>query len=288
MYNYIVSIILNSIFVYLFCLQYFEHPQTFKLKEIYKPTVESNLQSPCPKIIYQIVPNLNEVPSGLYYTIMHNIRMNPEFEYKIYDYKSALKVLETEFDSYVVEAYNATNLNQIKTDYLKLAFIYKFGGIFLDIKYICYTKFIDLLKYNNVFYVQINNIDDIEQALLVSHRDNLAIKNGFNTATKNLNYKNYCENASRITGGTILRDELLNYGYEIKYVKLFIDNSHIVRLKHSQVIILKKYESYDKENNLFGLLPSVLFDYDKKILYGETPIVLPSNQDILKIDKTTT
>ena len=287
-YNYLVVIILNSIFIYLFCLQYFEHPQTFQLEEIYKPSIVSSLESPCPKVIYQIVPNLKEVPSGLYHTIMHNIRINPEFEYKIYDYNSALKVLETEFGKEEVDAYTATDSYQIKTDYFKYALIYKYGGIFLDIKYICYTKFIDLLKYNDVFYVQINRNDDIELSLLVSHNQNPAIKNAFNLATKNLKYHNYCDEAKKITGGAVVRDELYKYGYLTNFVKLFIDNYHTVRLKHSMVVILKKYKSFDIENQIFGLLPSVMYDYNKKILYGELPPAINIDKKLIKIDKNTT
>ena len=136
-YNYLVIIVLNSIFLYLFSLQYFDTPEVFKLEPIYYPKINSNVESKCPKIIYQIVPNINNIPSGLYHTIMHNIRMNPEFEYKIYDYDSAYQLLKKDFTSKHIQAYTASSNNQLKTDYFKYAVIYKYGGIFLDIKYIC-------------------------------------------------------------------------------------------------------------------------------------------------------
>jgi len=287
-YNYLVVIILNSIFIYLFCLQYFDHPQTFKLDPIYPPKIISSLISPCPKIIHQVVPDLNNVPSGLYHTIMHNIKINPEFEYKLYDYNSALNILETDFDNDVVNAYTASEAYQLKTDYLKYAFIHKYGGFFLDIKYICYSKFLDLLKYNNVFHVQKRRVDDLELALLASHPNNPGVTAAFEVATKNLKYHNYCDVAKRITGGTVIRDELFSIGYLSNFVKLFIDHYHTVRLKHSLVVVLKKYKSYDKENEIFGLLPCILNDYNKKILYGEVDFVLPLDQKLQKIDKINT
>ena len=62
--------------------------------------------------------------------------MNPEFEYKIFDYNSALELLKKDFTDKEVKAYLSTNLNEIKSDYIKYAIIHKYGGIFLDIKYI--------------------------------------------------------------------------------------------------------------------------------------------------------
>ena len=152
-HNYIIIIVLNSIFLYLFSLQYFDNPPVFKLDPVYSSKILSDVDSPCPKIIYQIVPDINNVPTGLYHTILHNIRMNPEFEYKIFDYNSALELLKKDFTDKEVKAYLSTNLNLIKSDYIKYAFIHKYGGIFLDIKYICMYKFIDLLKsiYNHMF-----------------------------------------------------------------------------------------------------------------------------------------
>jgi mannosyltransferase OCH1-like enzyme len=275
LYNYLVTIILNSIFIYLFLLQYFEHPPSFLLNKIYQPKIISTIESPCPKIIYQVVPDLNDVPAGLYNTILHNINMNPEFEYRIYDYNSALELLKKDFSNNVVNAYTSTNSNQLKTDYLKFAFIHKYGGIFLDIKYICMYKFIDLLKYNNVFYVQQRRRDNLELALLISHPDNYAINKSFEISTNNLRLKNYQDLASKITGGLLLRDQLALVGYITDYVLLFIDENHIVRLKHNFNLVIKKYNSYDKENELYNLLPCILSDYRNKLLFNETEPFIP-------------
>lgn len=272
--NYIIIIILNSVFLYLFSLQYFDHPNLFKLDPIYPPKKISKLESKCPKIIYQIVPDINNVPSGLYHTILHNIRMNPEFEYKIYDYKSALEQLKKDFTSKNVQAYLASNNNQIKTDYIKYAFIYKYGGIFLDIKYICMHPFIELLKYNNVYFVQIKRIDDMDLSMLASHHENPGIKNALEVATSNLCLSKYTNTLNRITGGTVIRDELFNIGYLSDFALLHVDIDHIIRMKHTQTIICKKYQSYNNENTTNNLLPDIIIDFQEKILY---------NNDISKI-----
>ena len=128
-FNYLFVIIINSLIIYVFALQYFDYPMSFTLNNIYKSTIQSNITSKCPFIVHQIVPDINDVPSGLYHTIINNIRLNPEFEYRIYDYNSVLEILKKDFDNNTISAYNASDLNQIKTDYIKLALIYKYGGI---------------------------------------------------------------------------------------------------------------------------------------------------------------
>ena len=269
-YNYLIIIILNSIFLYLFCLQYFDQPQTFALEPVYSPKIISSLVSRCPKIIHQIVPNIKSVPSGLYNTIMHNIRMNPEFEYRVYDYASALEILKKEFNANHVAAFTSTDANQLKSDFIKYAFISKYGGFFLDIKYICIYRFIDMLKHNNVYYVQIKGVDNMNLALLASHQDNPAINRALDTASANLVSHNYCNQPSRITGGTIVRDELFNIGYLSEYVHLNMDTDDNVILKYNQKIVLKKYDSFEFENYTNHLLPDIVLDYTHHLLFKET------------------
>lgn len=269
-YNYLVITILNSIFIYLFSLQYLDYPEIFKLNNVYSAKITSNIVSKCPKVIYQLVPDINNVPSGLYHTILHNIRMNPEFEYKIYDYNSAYELLKKDFTSKQAEAYNSSNCNQIKTEYIKLAFIYKYGGMFLDIKYICMFKFIDLLVYNNVYFVQLKRIDDMDLSILASHPENPGILKAFDIATSNLLFKKYPNVLNRITGGTVLRDELFNIGFLSDFAVLHIDTDHIIRMKHTQAIICKKYTSYNNENITNNLLPDILNDYHEKKIYVDT------------------
>ena len=184
--NYLCIIIINSVIIYLFLLQYFDYPESFKLNPVYLPTVECNIKSRCPKIVHQIVPNINYVPSGLYHTILYNIRLNPEFEYRIYDYNSIIELIKKDFDLTILNAYNASDLYQIKTDYIKLAFIEKYGGFFIDIKNILCCKLSELLKINSVYYIHNLSNNTMDLSLLASHPNNPAIKNAFNEATTNL------------------------------------------------------------------------------------------------------
>ena len=267
-YNYLIIILINSVIIYLFCLQYFNHPMSYKLNNIYERTITVTGTSRCPHIIHQIVPDLGNVPSGLYYTIKHNIKLNPEFEYRVYDYNLIDKILLNEFDQNTLNAYNSTDSYKLKSDYIKLLFILRYGGIFIDIKNICQYKLINLIRINNVFYIHNLTNDSIDLSLLASHANNLAIKNTVTLATTQLLSNYYGNELDEITGGKLLERELFYLGYLVKYSLLSIDDSNIVKYKTNKQNILKIYTSFNNENRSNILLPDPLTEWNERILYN--------------------
>jgi hypothetical protein len=266
-FYFLFVIVINSIVIYLFSLQYFDYPVSFKLEPIYPATKTSKIESRCPKIIHQIVPNINNVPSGLYHTIMHHIFLNPEFEYRIYDYNSAIEILKKDFTPENVDAFLSSNANQIKTDYIKLAFIYKYGGFFIDIKRLMHIKLIHLLKINNVFFIHDTEKNTMDLSLLASHPDNPAIKNAFNKATTNLINKEYKNNYSEITSGKLLGDELFYLGYLVHFTLLYMDKEDNVRLRGNEMLIQKIYKSFPNENITYNLLQDIIQLWNQKLIY---------------------
>jgi hypothetical protein len=266
-FTFLFIFIVNTIIVYLFSLQYFDHPASFTLDPIYSAKKTSTVVSKCPKIIHQIVPDINNVPSGLYNTIKHHIHVNPEFEYRIYDYKSAEEILKKDFEPNILTAYNSSNLNQIKSDYIKLAFIFKYGGIFIDISQIMCIKLIDLLKVNNVYYVHNLTTDTMDLKLLISHPENIAILNTFNRATDQLIYKMYGDDHIDITSGRVLGEELFNLGYLMNFSLVFLDKDNIVKSRIHKKLICNNYKSFERENNIFNLLPDIEPFWKEKLIF---------------------
>ncbi len=265
--NLYYALIICSFIMYIYFSSHFDYPETFEIKDIYLPKSGSPFNSLCPRIVYQVLPSLKKVPAGLYNTIMHNINMNPEFEFRFYTYETAEKVLKELFNKDVVDAYNATNLNKIKSDYLKLAFISKFGGIFIDISQILCFKLEFAVRLNNVLYINNFNTNTMDLDFLSSHPNNMGIENAFAEATKHLLTRNYCYDELEITGGRLLSNELFYLGYLLEYSLLTKEND-VTKIKSTHFLFCKKYKSFDKENALFGLLPDISLDWDEKIIYN--------------------
>lgn len=266
-FYFLFILVVNSIIIYLFSLQYFDHPMSFKLEPVYPATKNSKIESRCPKIIHQIVPDINNVPSGLYHTILHHIYLNPEFEYRIYDYNSVVEILKKDFNLEHVNAFLITDVNQIKTDYIKLAFIYKYGGFFIDIKRLMHIKLIHLLKLNNVFFVHNLETNTMDLSLIASHPDNPGIKNAFDKATSQLIAKEYAVDHLEITSGRVLGNELFYLGYLVTYTLMYIDKENNIRLRGNEMLIAKLYKSFTKENFTHNLLPDIIPLWDQKLIY---------------------
>jgi len=240
----------------------------FKLNNIYERSIIVTGTKRCPHIIHQIVPDINNVPAGLYHTIKHNIKLNPEFEYRIYDNNSILEILKNEFDETTLNAYNSTDNYKIKSDFIKLAFIYRYGGIFLDVKNICLIKLIDLVRFNNVFYIHNTQNQSVDLSLLASHPNNPGITNAFNQAAIRLIQKYYGDDPDDITGGKVLCDQLFYLGYLVHFSLLSIGEDNIVTWKKNNNKVLKIYNSFNKDNLKFNLSPDPTIEWKENILYN--------------------
>ena len=212
---------------------------------------------------------MNNVPSGLYHTIMYNIRLNPEFEYRIYDYNSILEILKKDFDELTMYAYNASDLYQIKTDYIKLAFIEKYGGYFIDIKNILCCKLTELLKINSIYYVHNLSNNTLDLSLLASQPNNPAIKNALNYATNNLINNQYGIDYLEITSGRVLGNELFYLGYLAEFSLLVLDSNNNINFRDraNKKLVTKIYKSFDKENITHYILPDIKLDWNEKLVY---------------------
>jgi hypothetical protein len=240
----------------------------FKLNNVYERSVVVTNAKRCPHIIHQIVPDINNVPAGLYHTIKHNIKLNPEFEYRIYDNNSILEILKHEFDQTSIDAYNSTDNYKIKSDFIKLAFILRYGGIFIDVKNICVIKLIKLMRINNVFYIHDIKNNSIDLSLLASHADNPGVRNAFNQMAVRLLQKYYGDDPNDILGGRILSEQLFYLGYLNHFSLLKIEDDPVIICKTTNKNVLKIYNSFDKENIKFGLSPDPTIEWKEKILFN--------------------
>jgi len=61
---------------------------------------------------------------------------NPYIDYDIYDYTQAIQFIKDNFDGEVLEAFNSFVPEAYKSDLLRLCLLYKFGGLYMDLKLI--------------------------------------------------------------------------------------------------------------------------------------------------------
>ena len=129
---------------------------TFLIYTGYPKKVEiENFQNEIPKIVIQTYYNKFKIPNKVFDNIK---KFAPEYKHIIFDDNECIDFLNKYFDKKVVMAFNKLQ-GAHKADLFRYCYLYKFGGIYLDIK----TELIVPLKeifVNNYTYSVLSIISD--------------------------------------------------------------------------------------------------------------------------------
>jgi len=88
-----------------------------------------------PKIIIQTYKT-KDLPEYYQNIVNHNRNLNPEYEYKFFDDKDCLEFIKNNYDSRTLNAFRKINpkYGASKADFFRYCAMYKYGGVYLDIK----------------------------------------------------------------------------------------------------------------------------------------------------------
>ena len=114
-----------------------------------KNIIDTNINNnnKIPKTIHQTYPTKN-VNKDIQNNINTLKRLNPGYEYRLYDDNDIIKFIKNNYDDYILETYNKINpeYGPARTDYFRYLLLYKEGGIYLDIKSSCEKPFNSIIK----------------------------------------------------------------------------------------------------------------------------------------------
>ena len=110
----------------------------YPLKSSYKPIIPMN--------IFQTW-HTKKIPLLMANTFYKIRQLNPEFNYYLYDDYDCYKFIKNNFDEDILNTYNSLIPGAYKADLWRYCILYKFGGIYLDIKFepLNNFKFINLI-----------------------------------------------------------------------------------------------------------------------------------------------
>jgi len=121
-----------------------------------------------PKIIHQTGPTDLTKWHPLWFKCQESWKKNfSDFEYKFWNDEQIDNLVEEHFPQYWT-MYNEFPIHILKIDFVRLCFMYQYGGIYADLDYYCYSNFSDDLK-DDVYLVEnpFGN-DPIENSLMCS------------------------------------------------------------------------------------------------------------------------
>ncbi len=111
--------------------------------------LDVNYESKIPKVIFQTSED-NALKSIYHINALYSmIEFNPEFEYKFFDNQDRREFIKKHYPERVLNAYDTLIPGSFKADLFKYAYLYIFGGCYMDNKFLARKSIRNIIKENN-------------------------------------------------------------------------------------------------------------------------------------------
>lgn len=184
---------------------------------------------------------------------------NPRFNHFLYDDDDCRLFIQNNFDVSVLNAYNSLVPGAYKADLWRLCILYKYGGIYLDIKLNCINGFrlIELTERNH--YVKDRPNNSIFNSLIASEAGNKFLLRGINKIVENVKNRYYGNCPLSPTGPVMLGSLIQNNDMQNIDLNHYKYGSFICYRK--RFIISTEYPEYDQERrNTYNQLNTKRYD----------------------------
>ena len=222
----------------------------------------------------------SDLPNKMKENVSHWISTNPNLDIKIFNIESAEKFISENFSSEVHDAYKILKPYSYKSDLFRFCYIYKYGGIYVDIKY----KQIDNFRLEELLDKEhlVEEPMGIQSCLFALSKENPLLLKCIETVVSNTLSYDYGYTPI-LTGPIPLSDNFLKF-----YAKKRIDDlswnidNHLQTIKKNGKIILQQYTEYRDELSSSDQ-PHYEYLYWNKDIYNITISTdnMPSDEDVL-------
>jgi predicted O-methyltransferase YrrM len=172
----------------------------------------SNLDSSCmsnldswPKKIFQLWHSSTDVTDQMILRTEVLKTQHPDFEYELFFLDSAREFIRENFETKVLTAFDSIIPFAFKSDLWRYCILYKYGGIYLDMKYECTNEFrFSHLNPTQEYYVFDVNKFSIYNGFIVAKPNNPIFLHTINQIVKYTRERYYGENDLVVTGPGLL------------------------------------------------------------------------------------
>lgn len=164
--------------------------------------LQSNL---IPKHIYQTSKS-TKLTKSMGKAVESWTKLNPDYKYTFYNDEKAREFIEKNFTSRVLSAYDKIIPGAYKADLFRYCLLYKYGGIYVDIKSVC-------LESLNKYIEGVSFIAPIDtpwkghylyNGFIASCAYHPFLKKAIEMVVSNVETRNYCKNMLDVTGPGLL------------------------------------------------------------------------------------
>jgi mannosyltransferase OCH1-like enzyme len=204
--------------------------------------------------------DMEKMPPKMKETIELLKSVNNDCNVYIFDKEDRVNFIKKYFMKEIVDAYNSLIPGAYKADLWRYCILYKFGGIYQDIKFqsINDFKYSELLLNNMEYYVRDCDMSGrgIANGMIICKPRNQIILKCINKIIDNVKNKYYGESALYPTGPMLMKNFFTEK--EISDLKMYLDIEYDSDKNDTQIImfnnrpILKMYDGYRIELKQFG------------------------------------
>ena len=204
-----------------------------------------------PKTIFQLWHSPEDISEQMIQRTEELKRQHPAFEYRLFFLDTAREFIRENFESKVLAAFDSIVPFAFKSDLWRYCILYKYGGIYLDMKYECTNGFrFSQLDTAQEYYVFDMNQTSIYNGCMVAKPNNRIFLHTINQIVKHTRERYYGENDLTITGsgllGHMFPDEVKR---EIRFQHQCLNYNKYI--SQDEIPILKVYHRYYEERNKF-------------------------------------
>ena len=219
-----------------------------------------------PLDIYQTW-HTKHLPPGMMNSVFKIRKNNPEFRYHLFDDTDCKNFIKENFGLKIYDAFENLIPGAYKADLWRYCILFKYGGIYIDIKF--YTNnfnFKELI--DNDYFVKDrdghweNNKIGIYNGFIIAKPKNFIFLKCINDIIDNIQICNMGLNALYPTGPGLMGKYFKNTDQFI--LKFSIDGWHI---QYNGKNILTMYENYRSEQLQFQRTPHYSILWEKKLIY---------------------
>jgi mannosyltransferase OCH1-like enzyme len=247
---------------------------TEPLNDIYTIDINTNTNQYIPKNIYLTwqTSNIDEMPPKMKESIELLKKVNNDCNVYIFDNDQCYNFLKKYFKSEVADTFNNLIPGAYKADLWRYCILYKYGGIYQDIKYqpIKGFKYSDLLFDDMEYYVRDCDKSGrgVYNAILICKPNNQIMLKCINKIIDNSRKKYYGTSSLEPTGPLLMKNFFTNKEINNLELHLHFENNNNNTIIYKTVPILKMYDEYrnEQKNNKYKYVP--YYDlWSKKNIY---------------------
>ena len=233
------------------------------LKTKLKLIKKENKSLKIPTNIFQTYINNNYHNNSHFNCVQSLIDLNPDFDYYFYNDIECRIFIKSHYNELILNAYDSLYPCAFKADLFRYLIIYKYGGIYLDNKYLVRKSFHSILNTDDFnLYCQDTKENLLFNSLLISEKENIHYKHIINHIVNNVNQSFYGKCPLHVSGPRLFYEHFKDKNIQLKHIVSEPKKNYLkcrIEEKNGNILLNTFYDGYYYNKHHRNLLKN---DYD--------------------------